>query len=152
MNVLINASAPVKTHQRIVIEASPAQVWAVLTDINQWSAWQPDIQRPQLNGALQPGTSFDWKSNGAGIHSTLHTVAPATKLGWTGKSLGVYAIHNWTLTAVPNGTEVVVDESMEGILASLFQGPLNRGLAKGTLLWLERLKAEAEKLPVLAAV
>lgn len=151
MNVLPNPSAPVITHQSVVIEASPAQIWAVLTDINNWAAWLPDVKRPQLNGGLQPGTTFDWKSNGAGIHSTLHTVAPAHELGWTGKSLGVYAIHNWTLTAVPSGTEVVVDESMQGLLASLFQGPLNCGLAKSTLQWLELLKAEAEKMPVCVA-
>jgi len=150
MNVLPNPSAPVTTHQSIVIEASPAQVWAVLTDTNNWAAWLPDIKRPHLNGALQPGTTLDWKSSGAGIHSSLHTVAPAQELGWTGKSLGVCAIHNWTLPAGPNGTEVVVDESMQGLLARLLQGPLNRGLARGTLQWLELLKAEAEKLPVLA--
>jgi uncharacterized protein YndB with AHSA1/START domain len=150
MNVLPNFSAPVTTRQRLVIDASPAQVWAVLTDINGWATWQSDIKRPRLNGALQAGTTFDWKSSGAGIHSTLHTVAPAREFGWTGKSLGVFAIHNWTLTPVANGTEVVVEESMQGLLASLFAGALNRGLTTGTVRWLELLKAQAEKQPVLA--
>jgi hypothetical protein len=151
MNVLPNPSAPVQTSQRVVIDAGPAQVWAVLTDINRWAAWQPDIKRPRLNGPLQPGTTFDWKSGGAGIHSTLHTVALHQELGWTGKSLGVFAIHNWTLKAVPGGTEVAVAESMQGLLASLFKGALNRGLATGTLQWLQLLKAETEKQHTLVA-
>ena len=152
MDILINSGAPVSTHQRIFIAAHPARVWAVLTDVSRWAAWQPDIKQSQLNGALQAGTSFDWKSGGVGIHSTLHTVAPARELGWTGTSLGVYAIHNWTLTAMPGGTEVTVDESMQGLLARLFAGPFGRGLVKGTRRWLELLKAETERLSVLATV
>lgn len=144
MNILPNPGAPVKMQQRIIIQASPAQVWQVLTDINGWAAWQPDIQRSRLHGALQPGTTFDWKSNGAGIHSTLHTVDPANEFGWTGKSLGVYAIHNWTLTATPGGTQVTVNETMQGLLASLLRVFLNPGLTKGTRHWLERLKAKVE--------
>jgi uncharacterized protein YndB with AHSA1/START domain len=147
MTIATNPSAPVHTRQSIVVAAAPAQVWAVLTDINNWAAWQPNIKQPRLNGPLQPGTTFDWKSGGAGIHSTLHTVAPAHEFGWTGKSFGVSAIHNWTLVPVPGGTQVTVEESMQGLLATLFNGILNRGLAKGTRQWLELLKAEAEKVP-----
>ncbi|UOQ97274.1 SRPBCC family protein [Hymenobacter sp. 5317J-9] len=145
MNVLINPSAPVQTRQHLVINATPARVWAVLTHIDGWAAWQPAIKRPRLRGALAAGTSFDWKSSGVGIRSELHTVAPAAEFGWTGHSLGTFAIHNWTLRAVPGGTEVTVDESMEGMLARLFKGALTRGLATGTVQWLSLLKAEAEK-------
>lgn len=149
MNILPNAAAPVQTLQHINVAARPTQVWAVLTDIDRWAAWQSDIKQPRLNGPLQPGSSFDWKSSGAGIHSTLHTVAPAHEFGWTSKSLGVFAIHNWTLTAVPEGTRVTVEESMQGLLASLLKGFLNRGLATGTQHWLAALKAEVEKLSTL---
>ncbi|MBD2721598.1 SRPBCC family protein [Hymenobacter armeniacus] len=145
MNVLTNPSAPVQTRQRLVINAAPARVWAVLTHIDGWAAWQPDIKRPHLRGPLQVGTPFSWKSSGVGIRSELHTVAPAAEFGWTGHSLGTFAIHNWTLKAVPGGTEVTVDETMEGLLARLLKGPLTRGLAQGTQQWLARLKAEAEK-------
>jgi len=145
MNVLTNPNAPVKCSKRIIINARPERVWAVLTNIDGWAAWQTDISKPRLNGALHPGTTFDWKTGGAGIHSTLHTVQPNRSLGWTGKTFGMYAVHNWTLTEVAGGTEVSVDETMEGLLASLFKGSFNKNLASGMQHWLDLLKSESEK-------
>jgi uncharacterized protein YndB with AHSA1/START domain len=146
MNTIqINPDAPVKASKSIHINARPETVWAVLSDIDNWAAWQTDISRPQLNGPLRPGTPFDWKTGGAGIHSTLHTVMPGQQLGWTGTGFGMYAIHNWTLTAVPGGTQVTVDESMQGWLPRWFKTSFNKMLASGMQHWLEQLKVEAEK-------
>lgn len=145
MNILTNPNALVKATKSITIEASPEKVWAVLTDINHWATWQTDISRPTLNGPLQSNTTFDWKTGGAGIHSTLHTVEPNKSLGWTGKTFGMYAIHNWTLTEVASGTQVSVDETMEGFLAGLFKKSFNRNLDRDMQHWLELLKAEVEK-------
>ena len=145
MNVQTNPKAPVKCSKSIIINASPNKVWAVLTNIDNWATWQTDITKPTLNGPIQPGSTFDWKTGGAGIHSTLHTVEPNKRFGWTGKTVGMYAIHNWTLTEVPGGTQVSVDETMEGFLAGLFKSSFNKNLASGMQRWLELLKTESEK-------
>lgn len=145
MTILTNPAAPVQCSKSILINARPARVWAILTNITNWATWQPDISKPTLNAPLQPGTTFDWKTSGAGIHSTLHTVEPNTKLGWTGKTFGMYAVHNWVLTEADGGTRVAVDETMEGLLASLFKTSFNKNLATGMQRWLEWLKTEAEK-------
>lgn len=145
MKVLTNPNAPVKCSKSIVVHAEPAAVWKVLTHIDQWAAWQTDISKPVLNGPLTPGTTFDWKTGGAGIHSTLHTVELNKSLGWTGKTFGMYAVHNWTLTAVPGGTQVEVDETMDGLLAGLFKSSFNKNLARDMQHWLELLKTKAEK-------
>ena len=141
----INTNAPVKCSKQIIINASPEKVWAVLTNINDWAVWQKDITKPKLNGPLQPNSTFDWKTGGAKIHSTIHTVEPFTKFGWTGKTFGMYAIHNWRLIDLNGKTSVVVDESMEGFLASLFKSSFNKNLEKGMLSWLELLKQQCEK-------
>ncbi|MBC8085571.1 MAG: SRPBCC family protein [Hymenobacter sp.] len=146
LNIPTNPAAPVKASQYIRIGARPEKVWAVLTDINAWAAWQADIRKPRLHGKLQPGTTFDWATGGASIRSTLHTVEPARRFGWTGKTFGMYAVHNWVLTAKPDGsTEVEVTETMEGLLARVFKASFNRNLAGGMQRWLHFLKAEAEK-------
>lgn len=145
MTVVTNPQAPVSCRKSIFIKASPEKVWAVLTDINNWATWQTDISKPALKGALQSGTTFDWKTGGARIHSTLHTVEPGSRFGWTGKTFGMYAVHNWTLTNVPEGTEVVVEETMEGLLARLFKQSFNRNLAIGMQHWLDLLKKESER-------
>jgi len=141
----INTTAPVKCSKKITINTDSKKVWKVLTNIDKWSTWQTDISMSKLNGELKSGTKFDWKTNGFKIHSTLHTVEPISQFGWTGKTFGMFAIHNWTLTEKNNKTTVEVNESMEGLLAWLFKKSFNRNLENGMQRWLELLKRECEK-------
>jgi uncharacterized protein YndB with AHSA1/START domain len=141
----INTHAPVKCSKSITINATSEKVWKVLTNINQWAAWQTDITKPKLNGQLKPNTTFDWKTGGAKIHSTLHTVEPFQQFGWTGTTFGMTAIHNWTLAQENGQTKVSVEESMEGFFAKLLKKSFNKNLEKGMQNWLELLKRESEK-------
>jgi uncharacterized protein YndB with AHSA1/START domain len=143
--ISINYNAPVACSKTILINASPEKVWSVMTNINQWAAWQTDISRPKLHGPLAPGSTFDWKTGGAKIYSTLHTVEPHKHFGWTGKTFGMRAIHNWTLTVENGQTRVSVDESMEGLLAGWLKSSFNKNLATGMQRWLELLKKTAEQ-------
>jgi uncharacterized protein YndB with AHSA1/START domain len=143
--VRINENAPVKCSKTIFIKASPEKVWELLIDINNWPKWNKDIPKAKINGEVKPGTTFDWKTGGAGIHSTLHTVNRFNALGWTGKTFGASAIHNWTLIAENGGTTVNVDESMDGFLTKLFRKSFQKNLETGMQSWLEQLKAECEK-------
>ncbi len=121
------------------------KVWTVLTNINNWDNWQTDISKPKLNGELKPNSTFDWKSGGAKIHSTLHTVEPFQKIGWTGKTFGMFAIHNWIITEKDGNIEVSVEESLEGFFAKLLKNSFNKSLANGMQNWLDLLKKECEK-------
>jgi len=141
----INNNAPVKCGKSITINASSEKVWAALSDINNWADWQTDISNPKLNGDLKQETTFEWKTGGVKIHSTLHTVEPYSQLGWTGKTFGMFAIHNWTLTENDDVTIVRVDESMQGFFAGLFKKKFNKDLEKGMQNWLDMLKKECEK-------
>ena len=116
-----------------------------MTNINNWANWQTDISKSKLNGKLKSETTFDWKTGGAKIHSTLHTVEPFKHFGWTGKTFGIFAIHNWTLTETNGQTKVSVDESMEGFFAKLLKKSFNKNLEKGMQNWLDLLKKECEK-------
>lgn len=140
----INENAPVKCSKTITINANTEKVWQVMTDIDNWANWQTDISKPKLNGELKPETTFDWKTGGAKIHSTLHTVEPFNDFGWTGKTFGMFAIHNWTLTENNGQTTVSVDESMEGFFAKFLKKSFNKNLEKGMQTWLELLKKECE--------
>lgn len=117
-----------------------------MTDINNWATWQTEISNPKLNGELNPKTTFDWKTGGVKIHSTLHTVEPYKQFGWTGKTFGMFAIHNWTLEENNSSITVSVDESMEGFLAGIFRKSFNKNLEKGMQHWLELLKKECERV------
>ena len=142
----INNNAPVKCNKSITITASSKKVWDILTSINNWDSWQTDISNPKLNGKLKPNSTFDWKSGGAKIHSTLHTVDPFKQLGWTGKTFGMFAIHNWTITEKEGRTVVSVEESLEGFFAKLLKKSFSKSLEKGMQNWLDLLKQECEKI------
>lgn len=141
----INTNAPVQCTKTIVINAAPEKVWATITGINQWANWQTDITNPSLAGPLQPGSTFVWTTGGAKITSTLHTVEPYTNFGWTGKTFGMFAIHNWVITPLGTQTQVTVEESMQGLPARLFKTAFNKSLEKGMQHWLALLKATCEK-------
>jgi uncharacterized protein YndB with AHSA1/START domain len=140
-----NVNAPVKCTKTILIAATPAQVWAVLTNINAWPQWQTEIPKAQLQGPLASGSTFTWKTGGATIHSILHTVEANQAFGWTGKTIGATAIHNWLLKEINGKTEVAVQESMDGWLTKLLKKAFNKNLEKGMTKWLELLKTEVER-------
>ncbi len=141
----INTKAPVQSTASILINASSDKVWELLTDIDRWPMWYTDIRRAKIKGPLEPGTSFDWRTGGMHIRSTLHTVEPHLHFGWSGKSFGLLAIHNWTLRSIDGKTQVSVAESMEGALASLLKKTLNKSLEKQMHTWLARLREACEK-------
>ena len=143
--ISINTAAPVQCSKTITINASIEKVWLVITNINEWSNWQTDIKSSKLTGQLQPQSTFVWKTGGATIYSRLHTVEFCRQFGWTGKTYGMYAIHNWTFTEANGQTTVIVHESMEGFLAKLFKKSFNKNLEKGMLRWLTLLKNECER-------
>lgn len=144
-SVTINTNAPVQTTKKIVINASPEKVWTIMSQIDHWAEWHKDVQSPKLKGAFQAGSPFDWKSGGLIIHSTIHTAVPYTRIGWSGKAFGAFAIHNWSFTQIGDHTEVRVEESMEGWLVSLMRSKFQRGLEQSLETWMNNLKAEAER-------
>ena len=94
---------------------------------------------------LQIESAFDWKTGGTKIHSTLHTVEPFSNFGQTGKALGAFAIHNWTLNKINGQTKVTVEESMEGFLVGRFKKVFNKNVENGMEKWLNLMKHECEK-------
>jgi uncharacterized membrane protein len=106
----VNAAAPVQTQQAIRIDAPADKVWALMTDVNHWSAWQKDISNPSMLGPFQPGQTFDWQSGGLNIHSTVGVAEPSQRIVWSCPAFGSFAIHTWTFTPHDGYTEVVVRE------------------------------------------
>ena len=141
----INENAPVKAKESIQIDADPEKVWNILSDINNWDKWNSDIKYAKLNGELKAGTTFNWNNGGNKIKSTLHTVTPFKEIGWSGKAFGSFAIHNFTLSNVNGKTELLIEESMEGLLMRLFRGFMQNALEDGINKWLTQIKEVVEK-------
>lgn len=117
----IDHNAPLTTRKEIFIPASPEAVWQLHTDINHWADWRSDISSATLEGLLQPGSVFAWKTPGVTITSTLQEVETNRRIAWTGTGFGTKAAHVWTLEPRDNGTLVITEESMSGWLTRVMK-------------------------------
>jgi len=138
----INENASIKDRQSIIINAPIQRVWDVLTNVNKWSEWYPDIKSASSD-KVEAGASFDWALKSTHLKSEFQLVEEPTLLAWTGKSKMVKAIHVWNLEAADDQTIVTVEKSIEGFLIPVFnrQSKVHDDL----MAWIDALKVEAEK-------
>ena len=141
----INEQAPIRSEGEIEIAAPPAVVWHVLSGLERWPEWNPDVKSVSMRGPLSPGSVFRWKAGPGTITSTLLHVEPPRLIAWRGSTLGIKAIHFWWLQPTDGGTLVSTAESYEGLVARLLHGPIQRALDDGLESGLRHLKAESER-------
>ena len=141
----INRAAPAIASGEALIEADPETVFAVISAIEGWPAWNPDVRSAELDGPVQPGTVFRWKAGPSSLTSTLQVVDPPDAIVWTGRTMGIRAIHVFRFEAREGGTLARSEESWEGPIASLLKGWSRRTLKKGIDDVLSHLKAESER-------
>ena len=53
-----------KRHSMSFEGVRPEQVWKVWSDVNQWHAWQPDIEYAHLEGGFETGQVFKFRPKG----------------------------------------------------------------------------------------
>jgi uncharacterized protein YndB with AHSA1/START domain len=141
----IDRSAPVLGSGEIVIDAPAETVWDVLTAVEDWPSWNPDVKSVSIEGPVAPGTVFRWKSGPGTITSTLQELERPRLASWTGRTFGLRAVHVWRLEPQEGGTLVRTEETFDGALARLFRGRLQRRLDAALADGLRHLKAEAER-------
>jgi uncharacterized protein YndB with AHSA1/START domain len=143
--VEVDRSAPAVADAETEIAADPETVWEVLTDLEGWPRWNPDVSSVRLDGRVEPGATFTWKAGRATITSTIRKTERPSLIGWTGKTAGIDAIHVWRLEPRDGGTLVRTEESWQGLLVRLLRGPMRKSLQKAVDGGLGHLKAEAER-------
>lgn len=141
----LDQNSPLIARQEIDIDARPDQVWALLTDIPRWPAWQPDIESATLEGGLAPGSVFRWKAKGLSITSVIRELQQEALIGWTGDSPGMRAVHRWLFTATDGGVRVATEESLSGWLAHVIRLFDPHFLEKSLANSLQLLKSSAEQ-------
>lgn len=110
----VNRNAPAWAEAETYINAPVELVWQVQTAIESWPRWNRGVETVQMEGPLQPGTIFRWKSGRASIISTLQEVTPGLRIGWTGKAFGIRALHVWEFKGLDGRTHVKTAESFDG--------------------------------------
>lgn len=140
----IDENAPIKSDDSIIIAASPHRIWHFVTDIDHWAAWRPEVSAGHLNGRITAGTAFTWNVEDTNISSRIAAVEHQKRVAWTGRAMGLTAIHIWTIRSLaPNRTLVRTRESMTGFPSSLFYS--SSDLRATNSKWLADLKHISEQ-------
>ena len=141
----VGRHAPVVAESQIEIAAPREVVFDAIADLERWPTWNSDVKSMSLDGPLAEGTMFRWKAGPGTITSTLRCVERPSQIGWTGKTLGIHAVHVWRLEANDGQTRAITTESWTGWLPRLLRGPLRKQLQKALDAGLPRLEIEAKR-------
>lgn len=140
----IDSDAPVRAHHEIDINAPLDTIWRLHADVNNWPTWQTDITAAHINGAFQPGSSFEWTSYGFTVVSTIYAVAERSRVLWGGTSGGITGVHEWVFSETPTGVHVTTDESFAGGPVETDITGMQSALDSSLAAWLAHLKDAAE--------
>jgi len=141
----INRAAPVVGASETEVAAVREVVWDILTGIEHWPNWNPDVKSVSMSGDLSAGSEFRWKAGPGTITSTLEHVEAPRRVAWSGKTLGLKAMHVYALEARNGATVVRTEESYDGLLARVFRARLQKTLDGALASGLRHLKTEAER-------
>jgi uncharacterized protein YndB with AHSA1/START domain len=141
----IDRNAPATASGEIQIAASPETVWDVLSDLPSWPQWNADVQSMSLQGPLEPGTGFRWKSGSTSLRSELQVVDPPSEMAWTGTTMGIHAVHVFRFQPKDGGTLARSEESFSGLIPRVLKSYSRKTLQRGIASILVALKAEAER-------
>lgn len=140
-----NRNAALTSSAEIAIGAPPQVVWEVVTRLENWPNWNPEVKSMSFDGPLAPGSEFRWKAGPGAIVSKLDRIEPPSYISWHGRTLTIDAYHEWWLEPRDGGTHVRTEEAFYGPLARLLRPMLKKTLDKSLADGLDSLKREAER-------
>jgi hypothetical protein len=138
-----------KVSSQIEIAAGAEQVWAVVTDLDDYPRWNPFITR--IEGQFEEGGSLEVVirlpgRRGMTFRPRLLTVIEGKELKWLGRLFvsGIFdGEHHFWIDRVDNGVIFHQEEIFRGVLVPV-TGSVIRRTSQGFDLMNQALKAEVE--------
>jgi len=137
---------------QVDIDASPAQVWEVLSDLGAYQEWNTFIVH--ADGGAETGNRLTLRmqettGRAVTLRPTVVEAQPGSRLRWRGR-LGVSGVldvdHSFTIEPRPGGgARLRQDETFRGVLVPLLAGSLDRGTLPAFHAMNEALKQRAEQ-------
>jgi uncharacterized protein YndB with AHSA1/START domain len=140
----VDNDAPVKGSVEIEIDADPETVWELLTTIDDWPNWNPDVRSASLEGPLDEGSQFRWKVGAPTITATLETVDRPRRFAWRARAMGIHTVHVYRLETLGAKTIVTSEESWDGLPCYFFRRKMQRTMDGAARAGMRSLKAAAE--------
>jgi hypothetical protein len=145
-------SQPKEIRTEIVIKATPARVWYVLTDFESYPEWNPFIK--SIQGSLVEGTTIIARmeppeSSGMTFKPKLLTIKNAKEIRWLGHLFfpGLFdGEHIFELYENTDGSTTFIQrEKFKGILVPLFKKMIDVNTVQGFEMMNRKLKELAEQ-------
>jgi hypothetical protein len=126
----INEAAPVIASGEVRVAADANTIWEMMTSIDRRPEWNEDVASATLHGRLAPGSKFIWRAGKLTITSTISQVDGPRILAWTGRTMGIKAIHIWQIVELDKETLVKTEESWEGVLPRMLPNLMQKMLKR----------------------
>ena len=135
------------------IDAPPAVVWTVLTDLDRYAEWNPFVVRAA--GDVAVGARLRVRITPEGGRATtfrpvVTAVEPERRFAWSGRLWGVPRLfdgtHRFELGRTATGTHLVQAEDFRGLLLPLLSRSLDAGTRAGFEAMNAALARRAEQL------
>lgn len=143
--VSIMAQKEIKTS--ITIQATPQQVWDILTNFEAYPEWNPFIK--SINGTIQEGEKIKVHIEGMKFKPKVLAFKKEQEFRWKGKLLfkGLFdGEHSFVIEDNLDGSVTFKhEEQFSGILVGLFSKKLDRETLPGFKAMNEKLKELAEQ-------
>lgn len=140
----IKENAPARARAEVKINADPELVWNVLIDVKNWPNWNLDVKNVVMDQKFAVGSQFKWKAGPGTITSKLQEIEKPELLVWTGKTMGIHAVHVWRLKPIDGQTLISSEESWDGLIVRILSGSMQKTLKQSTESGLKYLKQEIE--------
>lgn len=118
----------------IEIGATPAEVWSVLVDFQDYPQWNPFVIRAAAPDGLGVGRDLDVRIADQGSETAfrpaLLAVRPERELRWVGRVLMPRLLdgeHTFRLEPTPTGTRFTQAETFRGVLVPVFGSSIDVG-------------------------
>ncbi|MFC0253495.1 SRPBCC family protein [Massilia consociata] len=131
--------------ESILIEASPAAVFAIYADVARWPAWDPDTRAASIDGSFASGATGRL-APAKGFEVPMQFISVEPDRGFTVASRVLFSTMLFDHTLHPTGAGVVATHrvSFHGPCAWFLRHLVGRRVRHGLPVTMRRLKAFAE--------
>ncbi len=129
----------------IVIDKDIETVWNILTNISDFSRWNPLIKHAAIYGPIAQDTRIKATVERWDFDLEIGTVRPSEEISLVGKTIGIRISLLCKVTAEQNKTAVEITASAGGWIAVIFKKKAEGGLQDFIDLFLSSLEKKALK-------
>lgn len=141
------------TRHEINIDALPVVVWQVLTQLNNWPDWYPEITEPQISFTVDKKKTSLWKLthfhfyfSRVKLEGHVSEFYLNQKIAWVVAGNGTMAYYHWQIIPTEKGCKVILKTAQRGWKVWLSKWISKNRLSRKLQNWLNCLRVKSLNL------